>query len=145
MNIQQKILHFVARYQYGRYQYKSDWLLEDHLNIKDETIEIIVPAVPNNIAAVAMIFINSFRLNLRQIQYINITLEEKNIIKLLFNVLSGARAVHKYYLRIDVFYSTHPSNIKGRQYDVEMIDMYHTGTIERHGFYSVYLHQYECQ
>ena len=127
-------LSFNAIYQYANYEYKSNWLLDNHLNMKDETIEITVPKVYNNVPRAKMIFLSSYRLNLRKIQYINITLEEKNIINLLFNVLSGTRGVHKYSLHITVFYSTHPSNIKGRQYDVEMIDMSETRDIARHDF-----------
>ena len=124
-----------AIYQYANFPYKSNWLLEDNLNMKDETIEISVPTVPNNVPRVAMILLGSYRLNLRKIQYINITLEEKNIIRMSFNLLYGICEMHKYSCSyITVFYSTHPSNIKGRQYDVEMIDMYETRAIKRQDF-----------
>ena len=126
-----------ARYHYATYKflYKTDWLLEDHLNMKGETIDISVPTVTNNVAEATMMFLTSYRLNLRKIQYINITLEEKNLIKLLFNVLYRTHRVHKYSgLFLTVLYSTHPSNIKGRQDDMEMIDMYSARTIARHDF-----------
>ena len=39
------------------------------------------------------------------------------------------------YIYIYLFiYSTHPGNIKGRQYDVEMIDVFETRAIKRHDF-----------
>ena len=120
---------------YARYQYKFYWHLIYHLNMKDETIEFTVPTFPNNFAEDLKFFISSHRLNLRNIHYINITSENKNITRFVLSITYGTLEVHNHsWFHTTVFYSPHPSNIKGRQYDVEMIDMYRTRTVTRIDF-----------
>ena len=120
---------------YARYQYKFYWHLIYDLNMKDETIEFTVPTFPNSFAGDGKFFISSHQLNLRNIHYINITFENKNIIRFVLSITYGTLEVHNHsWFHTTVFYSPHPSNIKGRQYDVEMIDMYHTRTVTRIDF-----------
>ena len=120
---------------YARYRYKFYWHLIYDLNMKHETIEFTVPIFPSNFAQDVKFFISSHRLNLRNIRYINITFEDNNIIEFVLSITYGMLEVHNHsWFHTTVFYSPHPSNIKGRQYDVEMIDMSRTRTITRLDF-----------
>ena len=95
-------------------------------HMKDKTIKITIPTLTYYFDEV---LINSFQLNLRNIQYINVTTNNRDMIFLDFH--------HAYSdtlfscISLTIHYSPYLSNIKGRQYDVETILM------DKKHFYSV--------
>ena len=138
-NVSVVIIHYSA-YSTDRitFHYKYRWvnsysvLKQTYMTMEDETLRITVPTLSNNITEIASIAIHSYQVNLRKVQYINITLENKDVIKLQCFVSYEDYEHSCYY--ITLFYSTHPSNIIGRQYDVETVDLHSLKSITRHDF-----------
>ena len=79
--------------------------------VSNVTIDITVPTLGRD----AQVIIKSYLLKLRKVQYINISLNnEGTVVKILLNKLLRTACID-----VTIFYSSHQSNIRGRQHDQE--------------------------
>ena len=79
--------------------------------LNETTIDFTVPTLP----LYAHVFIKSYLLKLRKVQYINISFDnESTVLYLWFGTIRGTSCIN-----ITIFYSQHLSNLRGRQYDQE--------------------------
>ena len=109
--------------------------LVNQQNISEATIDFTVPILPRR----AQVFINSYLLKLRKVQYINISFDhESTLIHMYFSAYHRTSCIN-----IAVFYSPHLSNLRGRQYDRET--RYWDKTFERRELIkSVFLNMTTC-
>ena len=118
INISIVIIHY-AEYSTARIMFYAEYKVFgfiEHLKLNpkylsEETVSITMPKVA---APDYDFYVWSYILKLRKIQYINITLNDKD---LLFVTL--AAYFRTSCINITVLYSPHPSNIRGRKYDQE--------------------------
>ena len=108
-------IEFHARYSRLLWNYNK--LSFNSTYVEEKTLRITVPTLIYN---VYRILIHSFDLNLRKMQHVNITFDSKDMLRA---ELKGNCQYELSCLYITVFYTPHPSNIAGRQYDVETMEL----------------------
>ena len=134
-NVSIVIIHY-SEYSTERITFHAIYtqnLIFEHLDLnqkyKGETVSITVPKISNG-------FIQSHQLKLRQIHYVNIRFDAS----LHIHFIGFLRAS---CMNATIYYSPHPSNIRGRQYDQETISG--RGTFGRKDFvHSIVINMCAC-
>ena len=137
-NVSIVIIHY-GEYSTERIRFYAYYQRQYHFYVplsktytKEKIVKLTVPNLIKIAGIIPAAVIKSYQLNLREIQYINITLEKQDIIELYFNVLLDTNVYEHSCCIATIFYSTHVSNMIGRSYDEETIDMHSVNTRIRH-------------